>query len=40
MEVVARPVNKSGWKPWTALTPGGGTLPAEAVDEPTCEASA
>jgi len=40
MAVVARPVNRSGWKLCTALTLGGGALPAEAVADPRCEASA
>ena len=39
-EVVARPVKRSGWKLWTAVAAGGGADPAEAVEEPRCEASA
>ncbi len=40
MEVVARPVNRSGWKLSSAVAAGGGAEPAEAVEDPRCEASA
>ena len=39
-DVVARPVNRSGWKDWVSNTAGGGADPADAVDEPRWAASA
>jgi hypothetical protein len=40
MEVVARPVKRSGWKFSMRVAAGGGAEPDEAVEEPRCEASA
>ena len=39
-EVVARPVNRSGWKLWTVEAAGGGALPAETIEAPRWDASA